>query len=355
MALSNNQKELIAIEVIRTLYNKFKDFPDSATSNRNAPFHEAFLNAFSEVFNDYVTSIPIFISLASWMHGLNTSLGLSFLEKTAHILCGGEKRAFTTKAQTSLQISRNQKSVVSNIITELTNSIRLPDLFIEDDELIATNEVELDSTDFTADVFYEDDEQIVCIEMKTVQPNKGIFKVEKEKILEAKAALKNTNPTKEIIYLLGFPFDPLSDISTGFNKQNFMDSCINFRKYFSEEEFLLSAELWDFLSGEENTMQEILDIINTIATTDFMDIYNYLNSNENRINSEEYCDKLQSWYLFRDCNLIENNGVILERIANNRRLQRTYNQQIFRIKNENHKTKTEYNNLRVEKLQALLI
>lgn len=354
MALSNNQKELIAIEVIRTLFNKFSDFPEDATNNRNAPFHEAFLNAFSEVFDEHVTSIPIFLSLASWMHGLNTTLGQSFLEKTAHILSGGEKRAFTTGANTLLQISQNQRSIVNNIITELANDNRLPNLMDENNELAPTEELEIDATSFTVDVFYEDDEQVVCIELKTVKPNHGVFKVEKQKILEAKIALKNLYPNKNIKYLLGFPFDPLNDTATGYNRQRFMDYSVGFRKFISEDEFLLSAELWGYLSGEENTMQEILDIINAIATTDFMEIYNYLNNNENRINSEEYCDKLRSWYLLKDCRLIESGEIILERIANDIRLQRIYNQQIFRIKVENHKTKTEYNNFRMNKLNSLL-
>jgi len=354
MALSNNQKELIAIEVIRTLYNKFKDFPEDATNNRNAPFHEAFLNAFSEVFDEHVTSIPIFLSLASWMHGFNTSLGQSFLEKTAHILCGGEKRAFTPKANTLLQISPSQRSIVNNLITELANENRLPNLIDENNELVFAEVLEIDATSFTADVYYEDAEQVVCIELKTVKPNHGIFKGEKQKILEAKIALKNLYPNKNIKYLFGFPFDPLNGIATEYDKQRFMDYSVGFRKFISEDEFLLSAELWDFLSGEENTMQEILDIINTIATTDFMDIYNFLNNNGKRINSEEYCERLRSWYLLRDCRLIENDEIILERIANNQRLQRTYNQNIFKIKIESGKIKAEYNNTRMNRLNSLL-
>lgn len=107
--ITDAQKELIAIEVIRTLFAQFEKFPEDEINNRNAPFHEAFLNAFSKKLKGKVASIPVFISLASWMHGLNTSLGQSFLEKTSHILCSAEKKVFTTKKRTVLKISTNQK------------------------------------------------------------------------------------------------------------------------------------------------------------------------------------------------------------------------------------------------------
>jgi hypothetical protein len=327
--MTNIQKELIAIEVIRTLYAQFDKFPEGETNNRNAPFHEAFLNAFSEKLEGKVSSIPVFISLASWMHGLNTSLGQSFLEKTAHILCNGVKRGFTTKKKTALQISGNQKEIINRIITDLTNGNRNPNLLQEDNECFPTQNFELDTTDFTVDVFFEDDEQIVCIELKTVKPNKGIFKVEKEKVLEAKAALRNIYQNKTVKYYLGFPFDPLSETSIGYNKQRYMDYSVGFRKYFAEDEFLLSAELWDFLSGETQTMESIIEIINAIATVDFEEKFIFLQNSRNRSNRDEYLSKLKNWYLLREKTLIENQDKVLNKIKNNKNLIKIFNQNIF--------------------------
>jgi len=51
MALTNLQREKISIEVIKTLVIRFESFPEDASNNRNAPFHEAFLNAFSDTLN----------------------------------------------------------------------------------------------------------------------------------------------------------------------------------------------------------------------------------------------------------------------------------------------------------------
>ena len=46
--LTNAVKEKISIEVIKTLVSRFESFPLNAEGNRNAPFHDAFLKAFSD-------------------------------------------------------------------------------------------------------------------------------------------------------------------------------------------------------------------------------------------------------------------------------------------------------------------
>lgn len=48
MSLENRVKEKISIEVIKTLVTRFDSFPEDASHNRNAPFHEAFLEAFAD-------------------------------------------------------------------------------------------------------------------------------------------------------------------------------------------------------------------------------------------------------------------------------------------------------------------
>ena len=86
MALSNKVKEKISIEVIKTLMARFETFPEDASKNRNAPLHESFLKAFSDKIEGKVTDTPFLISLSSWLHGLNTTLGQSFFENVAHHL-----------------------------------------------------------------------------------------------------------------------------------------------------------------------------------------------------------------------------------------------------------------------------
>ncbi len=322
-------KEKIAIEVIKTLVNRFELFPEDATNNRNAPFHEAFLQAFSDKLQGKVPDIPFFISLSSWLHGLNTTLGQSFFEKISHILSGGEKREYTSKKLGNLRITREQKENINNIVTDLSNSKRKPNLQKENHEIFNCSKGEfINAIDFSADVFYEETDKIIAIELKTVKPNSGEMRGEKHKILEGKAALKCKYPDKNIFFYLGFPFDPTNDTPTGYNKKNFMKSIINIEKYFAPDEILLASELWNFLSGYPNTMEIILSIINTIATPDFYNNYKFLNDTSKR-ETKEYIGLLKKWFLFSELKLIENSGRLKSKISNNKKLLRIYNQSPF--------------------------
>ena len=102
--------------------------------------------------------------------------------------------------------------------------------------------------------------------MKSVRPNSGEGRGEKQKILYAKAALQRLHPDKEIKYYVGFPFDPTSPTPTGYDKARFMNHLIEFKKFFSPSEVLIAGELWDHLSGEVNTMEQLLEIVSaTVA------------------------------------------------------------------------------------------
>ena len=330
--ISLDKKEKISFEVIKTLVSRFELFPEDASSNRNAPFHEAFLNAFSDKLVGKVSDIPFFISLSSWLHGLNTTLGQTFFENVAHILSDGEKREYTSKKLGNLQVHKTQKENTNSIITKLSNSECQPNLERENSLLfIRDSSVLVNAIDFSTDVFIEDENKIVAIELKTVKPNYGEMHREKQKILEGKAALYKKFPNKEIEFYIGFPFDPTSDASqpVGYDKTRFFNSIINMNKYFAEKEVKVASELWNFLSGEEDTMEQLLDIVNTISTAEFMNKFNYLNSNENR-QHERYSEILRNWNLFTERKLVVNDEEIKCNIKRDRRLLRIYNQSPFK-------------------------
>ena len=338
MALTNKVKEKIAIEVIRTLVTRFDNFPEDASSNRNAPFHEAFLLAFSEKLKENVSNIPFFISLSSWMHGLNTTLGQTFFENVAHHLSQGEKREYTSKRLGNLPITQTQRDNISQIIADLSTSTNTPDLDSENQLLfINSDTTTINAMDFSADVFIEDTNSITAIELKSVKPNSGEMKGEKQKILEGKAALFRKFPGKHIHFYIGFPFDPTvnvgSELVTSFDKIRFLGQIINMNKFFAPNETLIASELWDTLSGVTNTMEEILGIINAISTTEFLSKYNLLIDNSNR-NNHAYKDILDEWYLTSELELIENNELLKENIGNDRSLNRNYNKTAFNSKGE---------------------
>lgn len=336
MALSIYQKERISIEVIKTLVTRFESFPEDASNNRNAPFHEAFLKAFSDKLDGKVTDTPFFISLSSWLHGLNTTLGQTFFENVAHILSNGEKREYTSKKLGNRPISQTQRNHISQIIADLSNSTSMPNLQSENQLLFANYPTpQINAMDFSADVFYEEADSITAIELKSVKPNSGEMKGEKQKILEGKAALYNLFPGKQIHFYIGFPFDPTVNPSTesvtSFNKRRFLGSIINMNKFFASDESLVASELWDFLSGEENTMEEILDIINTISTTSFIDKFKLLND-DRRKGTAEYLLLLSEWNLFSEIELNTNQLTILEKIYRNTKLTRIFNKKSFDTK-----------------------
>lgn len=333
MALTNNQKEKISIEVIKTLVTRFDSFPEDASNNRNAPFHEAFLNAFSDKLKDKVSDTPFFISLSSWLQGLNTTLGQTFFENVAHHLCNGEKREYTSKKIGNLQITQTQKEHITNIITNLSNSTTTPNAVNENDIIFQNyNSFLVNSIDFTADVFIEDVNAVIAIELKSVKPNSGEMRGEKQKILEGKAALYRHFPDKEIYFFIGFPFDPtvnpLENPVTSYNKNRFLSSIINMTKYFDPEETLVATELWDMLSGQENTMEDILEIINKVSTTSFLEKFQLLLDNSKR-STPEYRAQLTEWFLFSECELVDNNNRLFNLVKSDKDRIRIYNKTIF--------------------------
>jgi hypothetical protein len=205
--------------------------------------------------------------------------------------------------------------LINNIVSNLSTSDLTPNLADENAKIFQNDDSHLvKAMDFSADVFFEDEKSIVAIELKTVKPNSGGMRDEKHKILEGKAALHRIYPSKKINFLMGFPFDPTvnptNEAITSFNKPRFLNSIINMNKYCDKAETLVASELWDFLSGEKNTMNEILDIINTISTIAFFEKFNLLLDNSKR-NSSEYLELLEEWNLFSEKNLIENNSSII--------------------------------------------
>jgi len=350
MALSNTTKERISIEVIKTLVTRFESFPEDASKNRNAPFHEAFLKAFSNKLEGKVSDTSFFISLSSWLQGLNTTLGQTFFENVAHILSNGEKREYTSKKIGNRPITQTQRNHISQIVADLSNSSALPDLEKEN-QLIFVNypTSQINAMDFTADVFFEEANSITAIELKSVKPNSGEMKGEKQKILEGKAALFNLFPGKQINFYIGFPFDPTvnptTESVTSYNKKRFLGSIINMNKFFAPDETLVASELWDFLSGEENTMEEILEIINTISTTSFIDKFLLINDDSKK-NTPEYIAQLTEWNLISEIELIKKQLIIFKKICRNTRLTRIYNKKSF-------DTKGNYNWDRYNELKQL--
>jgi len=333
--LDLSKKERISHQIIKVLSTRFQSFPSDSSANRNAPFHEAFLQAFHNKLDEKMTDVPYLISLSSWLHGLNTTLGQSFFEKVANILSGGEKRSFSKS--NLLQVTAFQKVVIADIITDLKNRQARPDLANENYRLFNGEPSSMvKANQFDADVFIEEADRVIAIELKSVKPNAGELRGEKQKILEGKAALFHAFPGKEIYFYIGFPFDPTSARSEPMSsdKERFLTNIVDGKKYFDFEEVLLAEELWNFLSGEQDTMGEILDLINKIATPEFIVKYELIKEPKNFLrNQEKYLNILEEWSLLSDLNLLMklSSSQVNQRILqNDRQAQRLFNSYLFK-------------------------
>jgi len=233
----------------------------------------------------------------------------------------------------NLSITQTQRDHIGQIIADLSTSTKKPCLEIENQKIFAHYDTAvINAMDFSADVFIEDTNLITAIELKSVKPNSGEMKGEKQKILEGKAALFRKFPEKQIRFYMGFPFDSTVDTKnesiTSFNKFRFLGQIINMNKYFDSNETLIASDLWDTLSGDVNTMEQILKIINAVSTTDFLSKYQFLNENSNR-NNLIYKNTLSEWYLMSELKLINNDVSLKQNIKNDKKLKRYYNKTAF--------------------------
>ena len=172
MALTQDQKNRISEVVKDILLRRIENFPEVGAEIRNAPFHTAFLECFKERLGSLNIETPYLVAIASWLHGLNTSLGSGF-ENISHILSGGYKRKFTDSYR--LKVKRTQAEHIENIIRDLKAGTHLPDLTREDELVLkfTPQDAEIDSLPFTVDTFIEKDNEIIAIELKSVRPNSG--------------------------------------------------------------------------------------------------------------------------------------------------------------------------------------
>ncbi|MFL6229225.1 MAG: TdeIII family type II restriction endonuclease [Pyrinomonadaceae bacterium] len=109
--LTEFKKELIAIETIKVVSQQLREISETVNPRQLKEYSATFLDSLSE---DWLEGI----NLRSWTHGLNTSLGQSFFENVAHLLCNGTKKEFTSKKGSLLRLSQSQKLRIGKIITD---------------------------------------------------------------------------------------------------------------------------------------------------------------------------------------------------------------------------------------------
>lgn len=365
ITLDRDRVERIAIETIRVLKSRFEKIPSDQDIPRNMPFHMAFLRAFyGKIDINNEDEALKFLTLSSWFHGLSTTLGQSYFENIAHILSDGEKKSFS-----GYTIKESVKIAISDIITDLKSGKEKPNPVREINILrdaLEKEGPESEGLNFTADVYIEDRDSVIMIELKSVRPNSGEMRGEKQKILYGLAHLMQLKKNKTVKFYLGFPFDPTEDRHNpcGYNKERFSKSLVEFTKFFSHDEFLIASELWDFLSGQPKTMCQLLKIINSIARPDFEEKFEIINTfsfihedglyTEKAINKklfDRYISILQEWHLYSEIELAK---TVFDIATGDISLNRTKKRQFERLIHTSMFRGAQYNHQRKEKIFELV-
>lgn len=190
----------------------------------------------------------------SFIHSLATSLGMSIYEDVSKIIAGESSEECFTKYGMGGVLSKQQKSVIANIVRELRNNpAKKSDIQKEIGEILkaSASNGTYQKDGNIADFYMKRNNEEYYFEIKTVKPNIDVFKQSKVKLLEWVARKR-----KPIKVFLAFPYNPYHPQPySRFTMQNMMDY---------PNDFLIGKEYWDLLGGK-NTFQELLDVFDYVG------------------------------------------------------------------------------------------
>lgn len=189
----------------------------------------------------------------SFIHSLATSLGMSIYEEVSRILAEDNCGECFTKYDLGGVLSKEQKSVIDEIIRKLRNGEREPNCNEEMRLVLGASPKDGRSQkeNSLADFYMLKEKTEYFFEIKTVKPNIDVFTKSKTKLLEWIARRR-----KPIRAILAFPYNPyFPKPYKRFTEQNLMQSGVD---------FLVAEEYWDLLSGR-NTYPELLSIFDSVG------------------------------------------------------------------------------------------
>lgn len=190
----------------------------------------------------------------SFIHSIATSLGMSIYEQISAIIAKSNSEECFRNYGVGGVLSKVQKSIISNIVTELRNNDgRKPNHNKEVKEVLkaSSKDGRYQKDGNIADFYMKRDGVEYFFEIKTVKPNIDVFAKSKTKLLEWVA--RKRSPVK---VFLAFPYNPYHPYPyTRFTMQNLLD-------YSSE--LLIGENYWNLLGGE-GAYEEILDTFDEVG------------------------------------------------------------------------------------------
>jgi len=238
MSLKKGQKEKIKSLLVEKIDSKIKRYARESTS---MPFLVKLMQDKEKV------------AAYSFIHSLATTLGMSIYEDVSKIIAEEHSEECFTKYDIGGVISRDQKSVISNILRELRNKNRKCNIDKEMKEVLKANPKNgrVQKEGRIADFYMLRDDIEQYIEIKTVKPNIDVFAKSKEKLLEWIARRR-----KKIKVFVAFPYNPYYPQKyERFTLQGMLKP---------GEELLIGEEYWDYLGGK-NTFRGILELFDSVG------------------------------------------------------------------------------------------
>ena len=202
------------------------------------------------------------VAAYSFIHSIATTLGMSIYEDVSKIIASSDSTECFTKYGIGGVLSRDQKSAIAKIMTQLRNGERKANINQETKEVLqaSAKDGKFQKDGNIVDFYMLKNKVEHYFEIKTVKPNIDVFAKSKTKLLEWVA--RKRKPVK--VYL-AFPYNPYHPKPySRFTEQGFMDH---------PNDFLIGEEYWNFLGGNNtfNELLELFDHVGKICKQDILD------------------------------------------------------------------------------------
>ena len=187
----------------------------------------------------------------SFIHSLQTSLGMSAYEQISKIIVESKGNICNTQWKSPPMVDRKRLEKIDQILTDIGNKTRLPNRIQEEKEILSIpNLDEIKKTQKkdgqTVDVYIKTKENEYYFDIKTVKPNKSGFLNHKRLILTWIA-----RANKHINSAIVFPYNP-------YHPKKY--SRVGFDQLSSEDVFI-GKDYWDLIGGE-GCYPQLLDAFN---------------------------------------------------------------------------------------------
>lgn len=238
MALSTNQKEKIVTLLEKKIEDKLRRYTRETSS---MPFLIRLIQDDEKV------------AAYSFIHSVATTLGMSIYEHVSVVIAEESADECFRNYDIGGVISREQKSVIDDIVRKLRNGERKVNS-AEEIKLVldaSARDGKVQKEGRIADFYMRRLGKEHYFEIKTVKPNIDVFTKSKTKLLEWVARRRST-----IKIFVAFPYNPYyPQPYERFTEQGVLDR---------RKEFLVGKEYWDFLGGK-NTFEELLTLFDSVG------------------------------------------------------------------------------------------